>query len=380
MRIRKIRAEVVLDSKGDSTIGIIVNGKHKGSAPLGVSVGKNEVMPFPENGVPIGLVNRALHNGLKGLKIEEFKDLEEVEKILFDFDGSANLSKIGGNTVIALEYALLRGLSNNNVWNFLNPSADKLPTSMGCCIGGGKHSKEGSDFQEFLLIPQSDSIKDSAMVNKYIYKKIQQDLRPSKRAYTGGWETLLDNVSVLDLLRNFTDEVLEKFGIYVSLGIDVAGSHLFNGGDYFYRKGRISRDNQIKYINNLINRYSIEYIEDPLEENDVNGYSMIKGDLICGDDLICGKIEKLKQVMGKINCISLKPNQIGSLIKIKQLIDYAKENRVVTVMSHRAGETADTMIADLSVAWNTDYIKTGIAGVEHAIKVNRLKQIEKEIK
>ncbi len=380
MRIRKIRAEIVLDSKGDSTIGIIVNGKYKGSAPLGVSVGKNEVMPFPENGVPVGLVNRTLNKGLRGLRIQDFKDLKEVEKILFELDNSEKLSKVGGNTVIALEYALLRGMSNNNVWSFLNPNADNMPKPIGCCIGGGKHAKEGGDFQEFLLMPQSESLKDNSMINKYIYKRIGQELKPARRSFTGGWETVLDNVSVFDLLRNFTDEVLEKFGIYVGLGIDVAGSHLFNGGDYFYRKGRISRDNQIKYINNLINRYSLEYVEDPLNENDIEGFGLIKGDLICGDDLVCSNISRLKEVIGKINCIAIKPNQIGSLLKIKQLVDYARENRINTVMSNRAGETTDTMIADLSVAWKTDFIKTGIAGIEHAIKINRLKQIEKEIK
>ena len=107
---------------------------------------------------------------------------------------------------------------------------------------------------------------------------------------------------------------------------------------------------------------------------------MIKGYLICGDDLICGDIEKLKNAMGKINCVSIKPNQIGSLIKVKNLIDYAKQSNVAVVLSHRAGETVDTMLSDLSVAWNCDYIKTGIAGIEHAIKLNRLNQIEKEIK
>ena len=123
MKIRKIRAETVLDSKGSKTIGITVNNKFKGSAPLGVSVSRSEVMPFPSNGVPVGLVNRTLNKGLKGLRIQDFKDLEEVEKILFEYDSSFNLAKIGGNTVIALEYALLRGISDNNVWSFLNSNA-----------------------------------------------------------------------------------------------------------------------------------------------------------------------------------------------------------------------------------------------------------------
>ena len=380
MRIRKIKAEIVKDSKGDNTIGVIVNRKFKGSAPLGVSLGRDEVMAFPENGVPIGIVNRVLHRGLHGLKVQDFKDLEEVEKILFDYDKSVELSKLGGNAIIALEYALLRGISNNNVWSFLNSNADELPTPIGCCIGGGKHAKEGGDFQEILLIPQGESFNDNSIVNKYVHKRIREELRPIRKSYTGGWETLLDNLSILDLLRNLTDEVFDKFGIFVGLGVDVAGSHMFSGGEYFYRKGRLTRENHIKYINGLISKYNLEYVEDPLDESDAEGFGMIKGDLICGDDLICSNLGKLMNVIGKINCVCVKPNQVGSLINVKKLVDYAKQNRVTIVMSHRAGETVDTMISDLSVAWNCDFIKSGIVGIEHAIKINRLKQIEKEIR
>lgn len=380
MKIRKIKAEIVLDSRGHSTIGITVNRKFKGSAPLGVSLAKNEVMPFPERGVPIGFVNRALHNGLRGLVVQDFSDLEEVEKILFNLDPSTNLNKIGGNTVIALEYALLQGMSKNKVWSFLNPSADKFPLPLGCCIGGGKHAIESSDFQEFLLMPYGETVSDNVLVSKHIYKQIQQDLHPLRRSCTGGWETTLDNLSVLDYLSTLKDKVLSNFGIFVGLGIDVAGSYLFSGGNYLYRKGKISRSDQIKYINTLINKYSLEYVEDPLDQSDFEGFGLIKGDLICADDLVCTNVELLKNAGRKINCVSIKPTQIGSLLKVKQLVDYAKANDISTVMSYRGGETTDTIMSDLSVAWRSDFIKVGISSIEHAIKLNRLKQIEKEIK
>lgn len=380
MKIRKIRAEVIKDSKGDKTIGVTVNRKFMGSAPLGVSLGRDEVKAFPENGVPIGVVNRTLHRGLRGLKLQDFYDLKEVEKIIFDYDKSEYLSKIGGNTVIALENALLRAMCNNNVWSFLNSGVDQLPKLMGVCIGGGKHAREGNDFQEFLLIPDGDSFNDNIIASKFIYRRVKEHLKPTRRSYTGGWETSLDIVTVLDLLRNVTDETGDKFGVFTGLGIDVAGSHIFSGGNYFYRKGRLNRESQIRYINSLISKYSLEYVEDPLDERDVDGFGMIKGDLVCGDDLICSRLENLKEVIGKVNTVCVKPTQVGSLIKLKELIDYAKKNNITVVMGHRAGETTDTMIADLSVAWKCDFIKTGIGGIEHAIKINRLKQIDKEIK
>ena len=381
MKIRKIIADTIVDAKGDKTIKITVNRKYSGSAPLGVSLSNFEVQAFPSNGVPIGIVNRTLHKGLKGFRFDEFKDLEEIERILFDYDESKKMIKLGGNTVIALESALLKGVSRNNIWNFLNPNADELPIPIGCCMGGGKHSRvEGSDFQEFLLVPYGETFRDNAFVNAYIHKRIREDLRPVARTYNKGWVSSLDTTSILDFLTKLKEEAFEKFGIQTGLGIDVAGSHIFNGGYYFYRKGKLTRESQIRYVNELIRRYSLDYVEDPLEENDVDGFGIINGELICGDDIVASDVERLSKVMGKINCVSVKPNQVGSLLKVKKLIEFAKENRIETVMSHRAGETTDDLIADLSVAWKTNYIKTGITGKENGSKIKRLKAIENDIK
>ena len=123
----------------------------------------------------------------------------------------------------------------------------------------------------------------------------------------------------------------------------------------------------------------VRIFEDPVQEDDLDGFGMIKGDVICGDDLVYGNLERLKEVAGKINCVCIKPTQAGSMIKIKNLIDWAKENNVEVVMSHRSGETDDPMIADLSVAWKTQYIKTGIVGKFNTPKIKRLKEIEKAI-
>jgi len=303
--------------------------------------------------------------------------------VLFDFDNSSKLEKLGGNAVIALENALLRGgAGSQSVWQFLNPYANEMPILIGECIGGGKHYKgESTDIQEFLVMPHSEKIYENIYLTNYIYKQIGYHLGANGKTCNGSWITDLDTISILDLLKKITNEVFDKFDTQVGLGIDVAGGHLYSGGYYFYKKGKLDRQSQIKYINILISKYGLEYVEDPLEENDISGYTKIKGgDIICGDDLVCTQLERLKEVAGKINAVIVIPTQVGSLLKTKEIIDYAKQNAITPIISHRGGETMDTMISELSVAWNVPFIKCGISGKERLRKINRLKEIEREIK
>ena len=263
----------------------------------------------------------------------------------------------------------------------MNQSADELPLPLGCCIGGGKHFPgESVDFQEYLLIPHGEKCSDNILINRLIHKKIERDFNPHGRSYTGGWVCGVDNLNILKYLTKAAEEFSKDYDLFIGLGIDIAATHFFTGGNYFYRKGKLDRERQIKYINSLISNFNLEYVEDPLEENDRTGFGLIKGNLVCGDDVTCTNLEILKEIAGKINCVSIKPTQIGSLVKCKQLVDWARENGIDTVMSHRSGETNDPLIADLSVAWKTSFIKTGIVGEGNAAKLKRLKEIEASIK
>ncbi|MFH1592317.1 MAG: hypothetical protein ABIB47_03045 [Candidatus Woesearchaeota archaeon] len=380
MKIGKIKAKKILSSFGDETIEIEVNRRFVGSAPLGLSYGSREVMPFPSNGIPLGIVNNTLNKALRGIKIGDFGDLKLVEDVLFDFDTSDRLHKLGGNVVIALENALLKASAGNqSVWKFLNSHADEMPMPIAECIGGGKHMGDSTDFQEFLIIPHAETFLDAAYANHYVYSRIAKDLKPIGRTCTGSWVTSLDNLSILDLLKRVGADVFDKFDIQMGLGVDVAGSHIYSGGYYFYKKGKLDREKQIRYVNSLITKYELEYVEDPLEENDVEGFGSIKGDLICGDDLVSGRLERLHEVAGKVNSVVIMPTQIGSLLKVKEMVDYCRENNIVPIFSHRAGETMDDTLCDLAVAFNVPYIKCGIFGKERLRKINRLKEIEKEI-
>lgn len=380
MKIKKIRAKPIFNSRGEQTIEITVNGKYSASAPSGASVGRHEVMAFPKEGVPVEFVNKELSKGLSGFRVEAFEDLEELEKILFNYDSTKNLSRIGGNTIIALEYALLKAMSGGEIWKFLNPKADRIPMPVGNCVGGGAHFKGSStDFQEFLVIPKTERFSDAAFANLYVHKRIGEILKATMKTDEGAWVTDIGNEKVLILLSRLLDETSRKLGIELNLGIDAAASKLLQNNFYIYKTRRFNRLQQVGYINSLIMRFNLFYVEDALDEEDFDGFKEIRSELNVGDDLICTNLERLQKAQGKINAVIVKPNQIGSLIKTKKLIDYCKANNIIPVMSHRSGETMDTTISHLAVAWGCPFIKCGISGKERAVKINELKYIEREL-
>lgn len=390
MKIKEVKAKKILNSKQEETIEITINKKYKASTGSGTSIGKHEVKAYPRTGIPIDFVNNTINKKLKGYKINEFTDLFELENVLKELDGSNDLSLIGGDTVIALEYALLKSLCKGEVWKFLNPNVRKMPISLGNVIGGGKHSTiESADIQEFLIMPRTRKFNDSAVVNAFIYSKIKSKLNPNTRDFEGAWVVYDTNFRILEKLNDIIQEASDEIGFMIDLGIDLAASTLSNGVVYSYKnysgeqtKRMLNKKEQYEFVSYLIKKYNLKYVEDPFYEEDFDSFNRLaqenKEVLICGDDLICTNIERLKKA--KINCIIIKPNQIGSLIKTKEIIDYAKENNIITVMSHRSGETMDKTIAHLAVAWEVPYVKFGVYGKERVVKLHELTRIERLIK
>jgi len=373
MKIKKVVAREILNSKNQRTIEIKINHKFVASAPTGTSVSKYEKSPYPKEGIKFAIKEV---NKIKNITINEFEDLKILEEITKD---------LGANTTIALEFATLKALSNNQIWKFLNPYANKLPTPLGNCIGGGVHFKgKASDFQEFLLIPRIKSFFNAAIANELVYNKIKRNLSPKKKTYENAWVLPLSNIETLDYITELLEESSKEVGFKIDLGLDIAASSLWKGHSYVYdnyskeRKAKqLSKQEQIDFMNSITKEYNLAYLEDPLNENDFDGFSQIKGPSV-GDDLISTNIERLKKA--KIKSVIVKPNQIGSLIKTKELVDYTKNNDIIPVISHRSGETMDNTIAHLAVAWNIPYIKTGITGKERKAKINELIRIEQEIK
>ncbi len=397
MIIKEIKAKKIKNSRKQNAIQILIKtdqGTGIGSAPSGSSKSKKEVIDFPKQGIDksIEFVNSKLNKELENFQISEWDDIKRVEEILREHDMSERWEKIGGNTVVALEFALLQTLSKGSIWSFFNPLTDKMPRPLGNCVGGGKHVKNGTDIQEFLLLSlNADSFSSAALANKKIHKNLKKPLKKhllkEKMTDEGAWAPDLNTEEILDILTKVVDDYNKKINFKVNIGLDIAADSLWDGKHYVYKDRKLTKKEQIKYVVELIEKYNLVYVEDPLEENDFSGFAELKKKvghrcIICGDDLIATNIKNLEKAISKnsINGVIIKPNQIGSLIKMKEAIDLAKKEKIYPVISHRSGETEDTTISQLSVAFNLPVIKCGIYGKEREAKINELKKIEKEIK
>lgn len=382
MKLKKVTARDVPDSRGNPTIEVTVNKKFSASCPSGASTGKNEVMAFPTGGPPVASKFLNEFDGFNGLEFDKFEDLSQVESIL---------PNVGGNAIVALQVAILRAMSNNHIWYYLNPKAQYLPIPLGNCVGGGAHTKFAStDFQEFLLLPRSKTFHDAVFANEWVYNHVGKKLDVKQKTDEGAWSLYIDAPSVLKVLRETADKAYDELGVKVDLGIDIAASTLYQGMMYNYkfysnstRARKLSRTEHFQFVADLVKEFDLRYVEDPMQEEDYDGFKSFlaaKNLLVCGDDLICTNIDRLKKASGKINAVIVKPNQVGSIVKAKEVVDFAKENDITPVISHRSGETMDTWLSHLAVGWQVPIIKCGIFGKERVAKLKELKKIQEDLK
>lgn len=376
MIIKEVKARKIKTSNGRDTIEVVINKKYIASAPLGTSTGKNEVATFNKQGVDFCVRKINAMKDFIGLKIDKFDDLKQIE---------SNAGMLGGNSVIAIEYAILKAMSDNEIYSLLNAHVDKMPMPLGNVIGGGAHFKgNAADFQEFLLMPKSNKFSDNAFANEYVYRQVGQSYPIAKKTIEGAYALNLNNIRIIEILKKIIERASKELGFEIGIGIDIAASSFFRNSRYNYsnqsysaQDKSLNKKEQIAFINEIVEKYGIEYVEDPMQEEDFNGFKGIKANLVCGDDLICTSTKRLQKAFGRINAVIIKPNQIGSLIKTKEIIELAKENGITPVLSHRSGETLDASISHLAVGWETPYIKTGIFGRERTAKINELIRIEK---
>ncbi len=384
MIIKEVSAKSILDSRGEKTIQVFIKtdfGNFSASAPQGKSTGKYEAKPY----------KNSLDDDIKTIKkfsdyfseeiLEKFDDLKRIEDIV---EGH-----IGANTLFALESAALKALAKEmkkEIWELINPVAKKSPRLVGNCIGGGKHSNNNKkpDFQEFLLIPDMKNVKENFEKNKKLKEEAKFLLKNKDERFKeekndeDAWMTSLNEKEILETLKKL------KF----PLGLDIAASGFFKRKKYHYENPKLDRttEEQFEYVSNLIKNFNLFYIEDPFEENDFESFAKLlkkfPDSLIVGDDLTATNPKLLEKAikMKSINAVIVKPNQIGSLIKVKEVCELAKKNNIKIVFSHRSGETQESILADLAFGFQADFFKCGITGKEREIKIKRLIEIEKSLK
>jgi len=392
MEIKEVIAKKVYDSRKQETIVVYVKseiGTFLTSSPSGKSKGKYETPAFPKSVDESIKMLLGLSEKLKEIKIKEFADLIKVEAIV-------RKEEIGANTLYALEASILKALAaehKKELWEYLG--GRRIPIPIGNIIGGGLHTQptggKRADFQEFLIIPRMKNIVDNIKIMKKAHELVGERLKlrdsRGKLNDENAWSTSLGNEGCLEVLNETREEISREIDHKIEIGIDVASSSFYSGLYQYKNPERfIGDDEQVKYIHEIINKYNLFYVEDPLSEDDFKNFKnlreIVEGKcLIVGDDLTVSKVQRLVMALKNrsISGIIVKPNQTGSLLEIKKLIEIAKKYNISTIMSHRSGETIDYTIADLAVGFETDFFKTGVLGDENEIKLKRLIDIEKRI-
>lgn len=399
--IEEVYARKVFDSRGNPTIEVEIytrgGGVGRVSAPAGASKGRWEAVAYPTGGVDraVEIVEREVASKLKGMDAEK---QEEVDNLLKDVDGTDNFARIGGNTAYAISIAnALAAATSYDLPLFFyigGRNARFLPYPVGNVLGGGKHAGLGCpDIQEFLAIPLgAESFLEAAQANILVHKHLRSILESEGVPFFGGkgdegaWAPAVDDEKAFDLVAEAVEKASAEVGFEVRFGVDVAASSFWREDEriYFYRHGekKLTTGEQIDFIIDKIETYKLIYVEDPLHEEDFEGFkeltSKVSGCLIVGDDLFVTNVERLRRgvEVGAGNALIVKPNQVGTLTDTVETVEYAQENRYTPVFSHRSGETEVPVLSHLAVGLRCPFVKLGVVGGERIAKVNELIRIE----
>lgn len=405
MKITDIKAREILDSRGNPTVevDIVIENKYFGrySVPSGASVGSREALELRDNdknrffgkGVitAVANVNGIIRENLLNMNFDTQKELDDK---LIALDGTENKSKLGANAILGVSGAFFKASAVYNQKTLYDMLGNrKLPLLMVNILNGGKHSNNNISFQEFMIIPKRNSVRDNVRIASEVFYSLKTLL--DKEGYStavgdeGGFApNLKSNEAALDFIVEAIKMANYVPGVDVFLALDVAATSIYDKGNYLIDGNKYSNDELLDYYSMLLDKYPIVSIEDPVYEDDFELFAKVTrmfGDrvILVGDDLfVTNPIYLQKGIdMEAGNAILIKPNQIGTISEMIATIKLAKENNYKTIMSHRSGETEDTLIASLAVGLGTDFIKTGsMSRGERICKYNELMRIEEEIR
>ncbi|WP_266076770.1 phosphopyruvate hydratase [Haladaptatus caseinilyticus] len=396
-RIEHVRLRQILDSRGNATVEADVltesGGFGRAAAPSGASTGEYEAIELDPNEA----IASAREHAVPRLEGNVFVgDQRDVDTTLRAADGTDNFSEIGANSAVAISMAAAKAAADVlgiPLYQHLGGAfrGDTFPVPLGNVIGGGEHAADATAIQEFLAAPVgAPSVQDAVFANAAVHQEAADILDergvPSAKGDEGAWAPSIDDDEAFEVMEEAVSTVASDFGFDVRFGLDMAGAELYEDGEYHYRDQTRSTDEQIDYVADLVDEYDLVYVEDPLDEDDYEGFAELTdrvGDrtLICGDDLFVTNVERLSDGIEQDagNSILIKPNQIGTLSDAFDAIELAVENGYDPVISHRSGETEDTTIAHLAVATDAPFIKTGTVGGERTAKLNELIRIEQNV-
>lgn len=404
--IKDIKAREILDSRGNPTVEadiILSNGiTATASVPSGASTGQREALELrdKDNRYMGKGVQKAVNNikniikpALIGLDVSNQKLIDQT---MLELDGTETKSNLGANAILAVSMAALKAasLSNNQELYEYIGNGQTLPKPMMNILNGGMHADNGLDFQEFMIIPNAGTIKERVRIGSEVFHNLKKVLKEAGYNTNVGDEggfapNFQTNKEALDSIIKAIKEAGYTPGEDVNIALDVAASEFYEDGLYNLKgeNKKLTTDELIEYYENLIQEYPIISIEDPVDENDWEGFTKITEKLgnkiqLVGDDLFVTNKKYLQKGIDLKagNAILLKVNQIGTITETLETINIAKQNGYKTIISHRSGETEDTTIADLAVGLDLGQIKTGsLSRTDRVAKYNRLIRIEEKI-
>lgn len=401
MKIKNVIGREVLDSRGNPTVevDVILENNIVGRAivPSGASTGEREALEMRDGGSrynglgvlkAVNNVNTILKDSIVGMDVFE---QQKIDHKMIDVDGTPNKSNLGANAILGVSMAVLKAAANCDnmqLYKYVG-NGTSLPVAMMNILNGGCHADNNLDFQEFMIVPNRDSIHERVRVGAEVFHTLKKLLK-EKGYFTGVGDEggFAPNLSSNEEAFQLIIEAIKMAGYIpgkdVNLAIDVAASELYENGKYNIDGKGFTTEELIEYYDELINKYPIISIEDPLDQNDWDGFADITKRLkdrvqIVGDDLFVTNKKYLEKGirLGCCNAILIKVNQIGTITETLETIELAKENNCNIIISHRSGETEDTTIADLAVGLNVGQIKTGsLSRTDRICKYNQLFRIE----
>jgi enolase len=405
--IEAVGAREILDSRGNPTVEVEVllddGAFARAMVPSGASTGKFEAVELRDGGdrylgkgvqKAVSAVVQTIGPALEGIAAD---DQRLIDQTMLELDGTPNKAKLGANAILGASLAVARAAAESAglpLYRYVGgPNAHLLPVPMMNILNGGSHADSNVDVQEFMIAPIGaatfgEALRQGAEVYHALKSVLKKKGLATGLGDEGGFAPNLDsNRAALDLIAEAVSATGLTLGTDIALAMDVAASEFHDKGSYTFEGGSKTSDQMTAYYAELVASYPIVSIEDPLDEEDWDGWKAMTDQLgdkiqIVGDDLFVTNVERLQRGIsgGQANALLVKVNQIGSLTETLDSVDLAHRNGYRCMMSHRSGETEDTTIADLAVATNCGQIKTGApARSERVAKYNQLLRIEDEL-
>ncbi|MEE8437273.1 MAG: phosphopyruvate hydratase [Candidatus Neomarinimicrobiota bacterium] len=407
--IKHLMAREIIDSRGNPTIEVDVkldnNCFGRAAVPAGASTGEHEAVEL-RDGDPARFMGKGVLGAVKNVNTilgpalvdKKVENLAAIDQIMIDLDGTENKSNLGANAILGTSMALARAAAasaGQPLYQYLGNDPRTLPIPMMNIINGGSHADNNVDIQEFMIYPiGAKSFSGALQMGTEVFHHLKDVLRQKGLNTAVGDEggfapNLRSNEEALEIILTAIEKSSYSAGKDLFLALDVAASEIYEDGFYRFKSEnkKFRAEELVEYLKGLVRSYPIVSIEDGLAEDDWAGWQLMNRELgpeiqIVGDDLTVTNLTRLQRAINEhcMNSILIKLNQIGTITETIQAVELARKNNLGVVISHRSGETEDTIIADFAVAMGMGQIKAGsVSRTDRICKYNQLLRIEEEL-